>query len=88
VRMPRILYAAAALGVLGVLALLFQFFVRYSYIEMGHTVLRVDRITQQTCLVVNGQPDCDAQAPSMSTSLSTSTSTSTSLSPGPAHKQI
>jgi len=87
VRMPRVLYAAAALGVLGLLALFFQFFVRYSYIEMGHTVLRVDRVTQQTCLVVNGRPDCDADAPSVSPSLSTSTSTSTSLSPGTAHKR-
>ena len=87
VRMPRVLYAAAALGVLGLLALFFQFFIRYSYIEMGHTVLRVDRVTQQTCLVVNGRPDCDADAPSISPSLSTSTSTSTSLSPGAAQKR-
>lgn len=87
VRMPRILYAAAALGALGFLALFFQFFIRYSYIEMGHTVLRVDRVTQQTCLVVNGRPDCDPKPASVSPSLSTSTSTSTSLSPGGAHRR-
>jgi hypothetical protein len=87
VRMPRVLYAAAALGGFGLLALFFQFFIRYSYIEMGHTVLRVDRVTQQTCLVVNGRPDCDAKPASVSPSLSTSTSTSTSLSTGGAHKR-
>jgi hypothetical protein len=87
VRMPRILYAAAALGVLALLAIVFQFFVRYSYIQIGHTVIRVDRVTQQTCLVVNGRPDCEARPPSTSPSLSTSTSTSTSLSPGPAHRR-
>jgi hypothetical protein len=54
---------------------------------MGHTVLRVDRVTQQTCLVVNGRPDCDAKPASASPSLSTSTSTSTSLSAGGAHKR-
>ena len=87
VRMPRVLYAAAALGVLGLLALFFQFFVRYSYIQMGRTILRVDRVTQQTCLVINGRPDCDAKPPSVSPSVSTSTSTSISLSPGAAHKR-
>ncbi len=87
VRMPRVLYAAVALGVLGILALFFQFFVRYSYIEMGHTVLRVDRVTQQTCLVINGRPDCDAKPKSISPSLSTSTSVSLSPSLAVAHKR-
>lgn len=85
-RTPRLLYAAAALAGLALLALIFQFFVRYSYIQIGHNVLRVDRVTQQTCLVVNGRPDCESRRPSPSVSLSTSTSTSTSLSPGPSHK--
>ena len=78
---PPILYALG--GVLAV-ALIFQLFFRYQYIENQGTLWRVDRLTQQMCQVSIGQAKCESMSAAArepaSKNFSTSTSTSTSLS--------
>lgn len=74
----RVLYA---LGVVALLALVFQLFFRYEYLTSAGTVLRIDRITHQVCRIVQGRTDCSPAGVAQSYSTSTSTSTSTSLYP-------
>ncbi len=75
-------------GALIAMLVIFQLFFRYQYIETDGVLLRVDRITQQTCRMTLGKADCTADAadtkPKFSTSTSTSTSLSTSVSLKPA----
>ena len=68
-----------AIAALAILAAVFQFFLRYQYIEQRGVVWRIDRVTHQKCRLVNGRANCSAKPPSssVSTSLSTSTSVST-----------
>ena len=79
-----------ALGGFVAIALIFQFFLRYQYLENGGVLWRVDRLTQQMCQVSIGTARCAAVVPSTSVtsslSTSTSTSTSTSLSAKPQPK--
>lgn len=79
-------------GALLAVLLVFQLFFRYQYIDSNGVLLRVDRITQQTCRVGVGVPQCldnvTAARRRFSTSTSTSTSLSTSVSLKPAiHKK-
>jgi hypothetical protein len=76
-----------AIGAVIVVALSFQFFFRYQYLENNGVLWRVDRLTQQMCQVQVGSARCasesnnEAVAPKkVSTSTSTSTSLSTSVS--------
>ncbi|WP_300609338.1 hypothetical protein [Trebonia sp.] len=88
--------------VLGLIALIFQLFFRYQYLENNGVLWRIDRLTQQMCQVHVGEAMCAADSPaaaapapvqhkfsvSTSTSISTSLSTSTSLkSAVPKHKR-
>lgn len=58
--------------------LIIQVFARYQYVVDNGVVWRIDRITQQTCRMVQGRADCAVPAHSTSTSISVSPSLSTS----------
>jgi hypothetical protein len=91
----RALFAVAGFVVLilalGAVALMFQFFFRYEYLQNDGVLWRIDRMTQQMCQVRVGEAKCTPDSPSApsktarrfststSTSISTSLSTSTSL---------
>ncbi len=62
--------------------LIFQFFFRYAYVNADGKLWRIDRLTQQSCVVTVGHAVCVE----VSKSVSTSTSTSTSLSLSAAKK--
>jgi hypothetical protein len=96
--------ALAAVGALsllasaiGIVALIFQLFFRYQYLENNGVLWRIDRVTQQMCQVHVGEAKCttdtgDATAApavhkfSNSTSTSISTSVSTSLQSSSKHR--
>lgn len=59
----------------------FQFFGRYQYVVVGHIVWRIDRLTNESCRIV--QQQCAPPPTSTSTSTSISTSTSTRLGRAP-----
>jgi hypothetical protein len=63
------------------MALIFQLFFRYQYLENGGILWRVDRLTQQMCQVSIGEPRCTTDLTSAPVKPSTSTSTSLSTSP-------
>jgi hypothetical protein len=69
------LYAAG--GIVAFL-LVFQLFLRYEYVPSNGALLRIDRLTQQTCRM-DGADCVDPSTPKFSTSTSTSTSLSPSL---------
>ena len=77
-------WAIYGAGAFVAVALIFQLFFRYEFIQNQGTLWRVDRLTQQTCQVSIGQADCtpgsDSGSPASGGGPSTSTSTSTSLS--------
>jgi hypothetical protein len=80
-------YGSRSVLVLGSFAaavLVFQLFFRYQYIDSNGRVLRVDRLTQETCQVAVGQARCSSAPASTSTSVKLSTSVSTSLSLSPS----
>lgn len=84
-RLPNVArYALYAIGGLAAVALIFQFFLRYQYVEDHGVIWRVDRLTQQMCQVGLRNTRCTMppgqHTPPSSTSLSTSISTSTSIS--------
>jgi hypothetical protein len=56
----------------------FQLFFRYAYVNADGKLWRIDRLTQQSCVVTIGHAVCDPVP--VSTSISTSTSTSLSVS--------
>lgn len=66
------------------LGTIFQFFGRYQYVVVGRTVWRIDRLTNQSCRIV--QQRCAPPPISTSTSPSLSTSTSTKVL-GPTRSQ-
>lgn len=68
------------------IALVFQLFFRYQYLENRGVLWRVDRLTEQTCQVSIGEARCNSVAPSAGVMTSTSTSTSTSISVSPSLK--
>lgn len=80
-----------AVGGLVALALLFQFFLRYQYVEDHGVVWRVDRLTQEMCQVGLSNTRCTMpfrhHTTVTSTSLSTSTSTSISTSAKPPSRR-
>jgi len=69
-----LLSAVGLLVLLTILAVDFQVFFRYDYIEAGGVQWRIDRLTKEKCHVVNGNYDCSPLPPSTSTSTSTSIS--------------
>lgn len=70
-----------ALGALIAVALIFQLFFRYQYLETNGVQWRLDRLTQQMCQVTIGEARCKISLSSaVSTSVSTSITTSTSVS--------
>ena len=73
-KLKWLLQAIGVLVLLVVLAVDFQVFFRYDYIEAGGVQWRIDRLTNEKCHLVNGSYDCAALPPSTSTSTSTSTS--------------
>jgi hypothetical protein len=90
-RLPKAAqYALYACGGLVAIALIFQFFFRYEYLQDQGLIWRVDRLTQQMCQVNLGKARCatTARDPSSvrSPATSTSTSTSTSISVSPSLK--
>jgi hypothetical protein len=71
--------ALGALVFLALLAALFQLFGRYEYVvEARGIVWRIDRLTKESCPVINSVVRCGPLSPSKSTSLSPSISTSLS----------
>lgn len=72
------LYTLYAMGAAIVLLSAFQLFLRYQYVTTNGAVLRIDRLTQQSCRMEGAE--CVAPSkPKFSTSTSTSLSTSPSL---------
>ncbi len=57
-------YRAAwyALVAIAVVVILFELFFRYRYVRAGDQVWRIDRVTEQACLVRIGNADCAAGA--------------------------
>lgn len=53
-------YRAAwyALIAIAVVLILFELFFRYRYVRAGDQVWRIDRVTEQACLVRIGSPIC------------------------------
>jgi hypothetical protein len=79
-RLPKFAQPALyAVGAFVAVALLFQLFFRYQYLETNGVLWRVDRLTQQMCQVNIGEARCKV-SPSTATSLSVSPSVSTSTS--------
>lgn len=72
------LYALSVMGAMIVLLSAFQFFLRYEYVTTNGAVMRIDRLTQQSCRM-DGAECVAPSTPKFSTSTSTSTSTSISL---------
>lgn len=70
--------ALLAIALFAIVLVVFQLFFRYEYIKTGSALLRIDRITRETCRIDAASLSCPGKSPSVSTSLSTSTSTSTS----------
>ncbi|HEY6325814.1 MAG TPA: hypothetical protein VIW73_04770 [Candidatus Cybelea sp.] len=68
------------LGFAAFCALAIQVFARYQYVVDNGVVWRIDRITQQTCRVVQNRVNCAAPVRSISTSSSSSISVSPSIS--------
>src|SRR5579863_4443368 len=66
------------LGFAAFCALIIQVFARYQYVVDNGVVWRIDRLTQQTCRVVQSRASCAAPVHSTSTSISVSPSLSTS----------
>jgi hypothetical protein len=86
-RIAALRVGLCVIAALAILAAVFQFFLRYQYIEQRGVVWRIDRVTQQKCRLVNGHADCSAKPPStsVSTSVSTSISVSTFVPSGKRH---
>jgi len=57
-------YRAAwyALIAIAVVVIVFELFFRYHYAQGGDRLWRIDRVTEQACLVRVGAPDCAAGA--------------------------
>lgn len=55
-------YRAAwyALIAVAVVVIVFELFFRYRYVSAGDQVWRIDRITEQACLVRAGSADCSS----------------------------
>jgi len=53
-------YRAAwyALIAIAVVVIVFELFFRYHYVSAGDHVWRIDRVTEQACLVRTGDADC------------------------------
>ena len=80
-RLPKVAqFALFGAGGLVALALLFQIFFRYQYLEDNGAVWRVDRLTQEMCQVGTGNARCTMPSQHHSAANSTSLSTSTSIS--------
>ncbi len=47
-----------ALIAIAVVVIVFELFFRYRYVSAGDNVWRIDRITEQACLVRAGNADC------------------------------
>ena len=73
--MNKLILFVGVLLFLGAFGAAFQLFGRYNYMVDGQTIWRVDRLTNQSCLMVQEQCVIPTHSPSTSTSLSTSTST-------------
>jgi len=72
--------AGSVVAALLFVALVFQLFFRYQYLNADGVTWRVDRLTQETCQMGLGMPKCGLTPGTASSSVSTSTSTSTSPS--------
>lgn len=57
-------YRAAwyALIAIAVVVIVFELFFRYRYVHAGDQVWRIDRVTEQACLVRVGAADCTSGA--------------------------
>jgi len=57
-------YRAAwyALIAIAVVVIVFELFFRYRYVHAGDQVWRIDRVTEQACLVRVGTADCTSGA--------------------------
>lgn len=74
----KLTLGVSLLGFAAFCALIIEIFARYQYVVDHGAVWRIDRITQQACLVVQGRVSCAAPVHSTSTSISVSPSLSTS----------
>ena len=81
---PIAAWAITAIALVAILAVAFQYGVRYRYEQIGGMLWRVDQLTGQHCRVVRKGVDCGPLR-SVSTSTSTSVSVSTSLSVKSSH---
>jgi hypothetical protein len=77
--LPNGYFGLSVVGGLIAVALMFQLFFRYQYLENNGVLWRVDRLTQKMCQVNIGEARCKIP-PSTSVSTSTTLSTSTSVS--------
>lgn len=75
--------AILAVALLAIVLVAFQLFFRYEYVKNGSVLLRIDRVTRETCRIDAADVVCPQR--SGSTSLSTSTSTSLSTSAAKIH---
>jgi hypothetical protein len=62
-------YKAAwyALIAIAVVLIVFELFFRYRYVRAGDQVWRIDRVTEQACLVRVGSADCASGAANAAT---------------------
>ncbi|HEY6327155.1 MAG TPA: hypothetical protein VIW73_11655 [Candidatus Cybelea sp.] len=51
-----------ALIAIAVVVIVFELFFRYRYVRAGDQLWRIDRVTEQACLVRVGNADCAAAA--------------------------
>ena len=51
-----------ALIAIAVVVIVFELFFRYHYVHAGDQVWRIDRVTEQACLVRVGSADCASAA--------------------------
>jgi hypothetical protein len=70
--------ATIALMLVVSIALLFELFFRYDYVERDGMRWKIDRLTQRTCRLKDNNLRCAPISPSKSTSTSLSTSLSAS----------
>ncbi len=76
----KLMLGVGLLGFAAFCALAIQVFARYQYVVDNGVVWRIDRITHQTCRVIQSRVNCAPPSHSISTSISVSPSISTSSS--------
>jgi hypothetical protein len=52
-------------GALALIVLVFELFFRFHYVQAGNRLWRLDRVTEQACLVRVGEAICSGPAPAV-----------------------